>query len=136
LFVIKLYVKTKRIAVNARLGTRKTRKIRELFKAYEGFTLENLFENAKYFLQEIIPVAEENSIKLAIHPDDPPWSIFGLPRLIISKENIQRYLNLIKNSSNGLTLCTVSLGSTDKNDIVDMIEKLSKIKYLLPILEI
>ena len=97
-------------------------KIRELFKAYEGFTLENLFENAKYFLQEIIPVAEESGIKMAIHPDDPPWSIFGLPRLIISKGNIQRYLNLVKNPSNGLTLCTGSLGSTDKNDIVDMVE--------------
>jgi mannonate dehydratase len=97
-------------------------KIRELFKAYEGFTLENLFENAKYFLKEIIPVAEESGIKMAIHPDDPPWSIFGLPRLITSKENIQKYLNLVKSPSNGLTLCTGSLGSTDKNDIIDMIE--------------
>ncbi|MDR1926844.1 MAG: mannonate dehydratase [Endomicrobium sp.] len=97
-------------------------KIRELFKAYEGFTIENLFENARYFLQEIIPVAEESGIKMAIHPDDPPWSIFGLPRLITSKENIQRYLSLINNSSNGLTLCTGSLGASNKNDIVDMIK--------------
>ncbi|MDR2665884.1 MAG: mannonate dehydratase [Endomicrobium sp.] len=97
-------------------------KIRELFKAYEGFTIENLFENAKYFLKEIIPVAEENDIKMAIHPDDPPWSIFGLPRLIISKENIQRYLNLVSSPSNGLTLCTGSLGSSSKNDIIDLIK--------------
>ncbi|GMO67209.1 MAG: mannonate dehydratase [Endomicrobiia bacterium] len=97
-------------------------KIRELFKAYEGFTIENLFENAKYFLKEIIPVAEENGIKMAIHPDDPPWSIFGLPRLIISKENIQRYLNLVNSPSNGITLCTGSLGSSDKNDVIDLIK--------------
>jgi mannonate dehydratase len=97
-------------------------KIRELFKAYEGFTIEDLFESARYFLQEVIPVAEESGIKMAIHPDDPPWSIFGLPRLIISKKNIQRYLNLFNSSSNGITLCTGSLGSSNENDIVDMIK--------------
>ncbi|MDR0401452.1 MAG: mannonate dehydratase [Endomicrobium sp.] len=97
-------------------------KIRELFKSYEGFTVENLFENAKYFLNEIIPVAEESNIKMAIHPDDPPWNIFGLPRLITSKENIKKYLNLVNSPSNGLTLCTGSLGSSDKNNIIDLIE--------------
>ncbi|GHT58941.1 mannonate dehydratase [Endomicrobiia bacterium] len=97
-------------------------KIRELFKAYEGFTIDDLFENAKYFLQEIIPVAEESGIRMAIHPDDPPWSIFGLPRLITSKENILRYLGLVNSSSNGVTFCTGSLGSSGKNDMVDMIK--------------
>jgi mannonate dehydratase len=100
----------------------KLSKIKKLFKQYDGFTVDNLFENAKYFLNEIIPVCEEVNIKMAIHPDDPPWSIFGLPRLITSKENIMRYLNLVNSNCNGITLCTGSLGSSKKNNIVDIIK--------------
>jgi mannonate dehydratase len=96
-------------------------RLKELFEAYEGFTKERLWENLKYFLDEIIPVAEDSGIKMAIHPDDPPWDIFGLPRLVISKETIGKFLSLNKSPSNGLTLCTGSLGSTDKNDIPDII---------------
>jgi mannonate dehydratase len=97
-------------------------KIKELFKAYEGFTTADLWQSAEYFLQEIIPVAEENGIKMAIHPDDPPWSIFGLPRIITSKENMQKFLKLADSPSNGFTLCSGSLGASSKNNIADIIE--------------
>jgi mannonate dehydratase len=100
----------------------KLSKIKKLFEQYDGFTIDDLFENAKYFLNEIIPVCEEVNIKMAIHPDDPPWSIFGLPRLITSKKNIMKYLNLVDSCCNGITLCTGSLGSSDKNDIIDIIK--------------
>ncbi|MDR0485445.1 MAG: mannonate dehydratase [Elusimicrobiota bacterium] len=96
-------------------------KLSELFKAYEGFTKDDLWANLKYFLSEIIPVAEESGIKMAIHPDDPAWDIFGLPRLIISKENIAKFLKLVDSPANGLTLCTGSLGSSDKNNLPDII---------------
>ncbi|MDR2708926.1 MAG: mannonate dehydratase [Elusimicrobiota bacterium] len=96
-------------------------RLKELFEAYNGFTKEKLWENLKYFLDEIIPVAEKSGIKMAIHPDDPPWDIFGLPRLVTSKESIAKFLKLNDSPSNGLTLCTGSLGSSDKNDLPDII---------------
>jgi len=96
-------------------------KIKELFKAYEGFTHDDLWANLQYFLEQIIPVAEEADIKMAIHPDDPPWDIFGLPRLITSKENIAKFLKLVDSPSNGLTLCSGSLGSSEKNNIPDLV---------------
>lgn len=96
-------------------------KIKELFKAYEGFTQNDLWDNLKYFLEEIIPVAEETGIKMAIHPDDPPWDIFGLPRIITDKENLGKLLKLVDSPANGLTLCSGSLGSNGKNNIPDIV---------------
>ncbi|WP_270169029.1 mannonate dehydratase [Paenibacillus sp. SYP-B4298] len=95
----------------------------KLFEAYKGVTEEHLWENARYFLNEIIPVAEANGIKMAIHPDDPPFSIFGLPRIITSQDNLRRYLALHDSPSNGLTLCSGSLGANPANDIVSMIHE-------------
>ncbi|GJM84256.1 hypothetical protein HMSSN139_67520 [Paenibacillus sp. HMSSN-139] len=57
-----------------------------LFEAYRGVTEEDLWRNLEYFLKEIVPVAEQHGIKMAIHPDDPPWSIFGLPRIITGQQ--------------------------------------------------
>lgn len=95
----------------------------KLFEAYKGVTEEHLWENARYFLNEIIPVAEANGIKMAIHPDDPPWSIFGLPRIITSQNNVRRYLALHDSPSNCITLCSGSLGANPANDIVAMIHE-------------
>lgn len=95
--------------------------IKDLFKAYEDVSEEDLWDNLKYFLEAIIPVAEANNIKMAIHPDDPPWPIFGLNRIITGKENLQRLLNLVDSPYNGLTLCSGSLGSNPDNDIPDII---------------
>jgi mannonate dehydratase len=93
----------------------------KLFDAYKDVTEEDLFNHLQYFLERIIPVCEENDIKMAIHPDDPPWPIFGLPRIITNQENIRRVLKLVDSPYNGVTLCSGSLGSNRSNDIVDMV---------------
>ncbi|QYR20910.1 mannonate dehydratase [Paenibacillus sp. sptzw28] len=94
-----------------------------LFEAYRGVTEEDLWENVKYFLDEIIPVAAEHDIRMAIHPDDPPWPIFGLPRIITSRDNIRRFLQLYDSPYNGITLCSGSLGANPGNDIIAMIHE-------------
>ena len=95
--------------------------MKALLDAYKNISEEDLWNNLKYFLDKVIKVAEEVKIKMAIHPDDPPWGIFGLPRIIINKENIERFLKLYDSKYNGLTLCSGSLGVLPENDIIDMI---------------
>lgn len=95
--------------------------LERLFEQYKTIDSEKLWENLKYFLDEILPIAEKNGIKMAIHQDDPPWPIFGLPRIINSKENLKRLLSLNESSSNCLTLCSGSLGANANNDIADMV---------------
>ena len=96
-----------------------------LLESYSKITEEDMWNNLKYFLDRVIKVAEEVHIKMAIHPDDPPWSIFGLPRIITNKKNLERFLKLYDSKYNGLTLCSGSLGVTDSNDVVDMIYSFS-----------
>ncbi len=95
----------------------------ELFRQYKEIGEEGLWSNLEYFLKEIIPVAEECDIKMAIHPDDPPWPIFGLPRIITNEANLDRFLKLVDSKYNGLTLCTGSLGSGSFNDMVKLVDK-------------
>jgi mannonate dehydratase len=95
----------------------------KLFEAYKDVTEEDLFNNLQYFLEAIIPICEENDIKMAIHPDDPPWPIFGLPRIITNQENLRRVLKLVDSPYNGITLCSGSLGSNPSNDIVTMVRE-------------
>lgn len=97
-------------------------RIKELFKAYEGFDDDRLRENFAYFMNAIIPTCEEYDIKMAIHPDDPPFSIFGLPRLVNTRENIEKLLAVNPSPYNGLTFCTGSLGSDPNNDLVSMLK--------------
>lgn len=97
--------------------------LQDLFLKYSKIDEEGIWANLEYFLKEIIPVAEANDVKMAIHPDDPPWPIFGLPRIITTEENLERFLKLVDNKYNGLTLCTGSLGSGEFNDVVKMIDK-------------
>ncbi|NUK30245.1 mannonate dehydratase [Parageobacillus sp. VR-IP] len=94
--------------------------IKNLFALYKGVTEDDLFENLRYFLEQIIPVAEECGIKMAIHPDDPPWSVFGLPRIVTNKENLERIVKMVDSPSNGITLCSGSLGANPNNDIPEM----------------
>ena len=100
--------------------------LKALFEEYSHVSEENLWENLQYFLEAVIPVAEESGVKMAIHPDDPPWNIFGLPRIITGKENLDRFLKLVDSPANGLTFCTGSLGCTKANDIYSMIDEYSK----------
>lgn len=97
----------------------------EIFTKYAKVDEEVLWSNLEYFLKEIIPVAEECDVKMAIHPDDPPYNIFGLPRIITNEKNLDRFLKLVDNKYNGLTLCTGSLGSASFNDVVRMVDKYS-----------
>ncbi|MGQ8872007.1 mannonate dehydratase [Paenibacillus sp. TSA_86.1] len=94
-----------------------------LFEAYKEVTEEDMWDNARYFLQEIIPAAERLGIRMAIHPDDPPWPIFGLPKIIINQNNVRRYLNLYDSPANSVTLCSGSLGANPDNDIIGMIHE-------------
>ncbi len=98
----------------------------EVIKQYDNITEEDLWTNLEYFLKKIIPVAEESGVIMAIHPDDPPWSIFGLPRIITSIENAQRLLDVVDSKNNTLTLCTGSFGCSKKNDVLSMVDKFSK----------
>lgn len=97
--------------------------INETIEKYTHITQEQYWENTRYFIDKIIPWAERLDIKMAIHPDDPPFPIFGLPRLINSRENIQRFLDLNESPYHGLTLCTGSLGADPENDVPAIIRE-------------
>lgn len=86
-------------------------------KYYQTIAKETYWNNMKYFLDAVVPYAEEADIRLAIHPDDPPWQLFGLPKVITNAENMRTFLKLNKSRYNGLTLCTGSLGADPANDI-------------------
>ena len=92
-----------------------------LFDAYKNVDHEQLFQNLIYFLNKIIPVCEECDIKMAIHPDDPPWDIFGLPRIVNNKKNIDKILQGVDSPYNGITLCSGSLGADPNNNIPELI---------------
>lgn len=104
--------------------------LRALLAEYKSVDEEKLWENMSYFLHGIIPVCEENGIKMAIHPDDPPWGIFGLPRVITNAKNLERFVKLVDSECNGLTLCTGSLGVDPKNDVVDMIRHFGSMRRI------
>jgi mannonate dehydratase len=99
-------------------------KLKELFAMYKGVDEAKLFENLKYFIDRIMPVCDKYHINMAIHPDDPAWSVFGLPRIVTGKEKLLRLIALSGNVHHGVTLCTGSLGSNPQNDIPDIIRSL------------
>jgi mannonate dehydratase len=80
-------------------------------------------ENLKYFLEQVAPVAEESGVKLAIHPDDPPFSLFGLPRVVSTEKDIEFILNIYDSIYNGFTLCTGSLGVRPDNDLEGIVKR-------------
>ncbi|MDR0877545.1 MAG: mannonate dehydratase [Treponema sp.] len=96
-------------------------RLKELFALYKGITAEKLRANLKYFLEAIMPVCDKYDINMAMHPDDPGWSVFGLVRIMKNKEDLLTMLHLVDNPHNGLTLCTGSLGTNPANDIPDII---------------
>lgn len=100
--------------------------VRELIQAYGELGEEGLWKNLKRFLDKVIPVAESVGIRMAIHPDDPPYPIFGLPRIITCEENLDRFLKLYDSKANSLCLCVGSLGCAKSNDIIGMTEKYAK----------
>lgn len=98
-------------------------KLDELFRAYAGVDHEKLWANLKYFLEAVMPTCRECGIKMAIHMDDPPWDIFGLPRLLVDGESIDRFLRMVDDEHNCLTLCSGSLNADPGNRVADIIRK-------------
>ena len=98
--------------------------VKELFAMYKDVDDEALFANLKYFLERIMPICNKYDIKMAIHPDDPAWSVFGLPRIITNKENILRLMKMVDDVHNGVTFCSGSYGTNLHNDLPDMIRSL------------
>ncbi|QHT62908.1 mannonate dehydratase [Paenibacillus lycopersici] len=93
----------------------------QLIDAYADITDEKLFENLAYFLERVIPVAEEAGVVMAIHPDDPPWPIFGLPRIVSNMEQLRRLTEHVDSPANGITFCSGSLGANADNDLLAII---------------
>ncbi|MEP7347050.1 MAG: mannonate dehydratase [Gemmatimonadaceae bacterium] len=98
-----------------------------LLAAYQEVNEERLWEHLEYFLERVAPVAEEVGVRMAIHPDDPPWRIFGLPRIICTGPDLERLLRLVAMPSNGITFCTGSLGARPDNDLPAMIRRLGTV---------
>lgn len=106
-------------------------KFDSLVETYEGVTEEILFDNLTYFLQKIIPVCEEVDVKMAIHPDDPPFEIFGFPRITKNLEDLKKILSIVDSPYNGITMCTGSLGGNPDNDLVEIIHEVGdKINFV------
>lgn len=99
-------------------------RVKELFEMYSDIDDEKLFSNLKYFLDAIMPVCDKYDINMAIHPDDPAWSVFGLPRIIISLPNLQRMMKMVDNPHNGVTFCAGSYGTNPDNNLPEMIRSL------------
>ncbi|MDQ0298074.1 mannonate dehydratase [Salibacterium salarium] len=97
--------------------------IQHLIEQYRGVTEEDLRDNLRYFLEKIIPVCKECDVRMAIHPDDPPWSVFDLPRIVSTHEDLQKLVTLVDSEYNGLTLCSGALGAHPDNDIPTMIHE-------------
>ncbi|WP_062077178.1 mannonate dehydratase [Demequina globuliformis] len=93
---------------------------REALAAYDGQTHESMRGNLRYFLERVIPVAEEVGIRMAIHPDDPPFDLFGIPRVVSTMADAQWILDAVPSPANGLTLCVGSYGVRADNDVVEM----------------
>ena len=87
---------------------------------------EDLFNNLVYFLKKVIPVCDEVNVKMAIHPDDPPWDIFGLPRIVSNEADLDKMFHAVPSINNGLTLCTGSFGAGRNNNLSHMAEKYTK----------
>lgn len=97
---------------------------RHMLKTYDGITAKELQSNLIHFLKEIIPVAEEAGVRMAIHPDDPPFPLFGLPRVVSTEENARILIEAVDSPYNGLTFCTGSYGARADNNLPKMAESL------------
>ena len=97
--------------------------LKQVVAEYNSMSEEDLWDNLKYFLEAVIPTAASCGVTMATHEDAPWWSMFGLPRIITCEENLDRFLKLVDDPHNGITLCTGSLGCSAENDVVKMAGK-------------
>ena len=98
-------------------------KFKDLLDLYKGIDKHQLRENMKYFLEKIMPVCEKWDIQMCVHPDDPPFALLGLPRIVTNEEDIDWFLNAVDNPHNGLTFCTGSLSAGIDNDVPKLAQK-------------
>ncbi|MDR0785974.1 MAG: mannonate dehydratase [Treponema sp.] len=99
-------------------------KLKELFTLYQDVDEAKLRANLKYFLESVMPVCRKYGINMAIHPDDPAWSVFGLPRIVKNEDDLLTLLAMVDDPRSGVTLCTGSLGTNPANDIPGIIKSL------------
>ncbi|MBB6430518.1 mannonate dehydratase [Algisphaera agarilytica] len=101
-------------------------RFKELIEQFRALGTDTLWNNLTYFLERVVPVAEEAGVKMAIHPDDPPWSILGLPRIVTGEAAYERITRVVDSPSNGITVCTGSLGASLSNDLPQIVSKFGK----------
>jgi mannonate dehydratase len=97
--------------------------MRKVLERFKGMTHARLRENYAHFLKEVVPTAEEVGVRLCVHPDDPPFDIFGLPRVVSSAEDLQFIVDAAPSPANGITFCTGALGAGPTNDVPAMAER-------------
>ena len=108
----------------------KPEQMKALLSAYEGIDEEALWRNLEYFLKAIIPVAQEAGVRMAIHPDDPPRPILGLPRIVKDRDDLGRLLKIVDVPENGLTLCSGSLGAGPQNNVEALVREFGGMKRI------
>ena len=106
------------------------KELEKTLEQYKGIDEEQLRANYKYFLDRIIPVCEEIGIRMAVHPDDPAWPLFGLPRIAHSQEDFDKIVRMYDSPANSLCLCTGSLGSSPDNDIPAIVRHFGKMNRI------
>lgn len=99
---------------------------KRLLSLYDGIDRDALRENMRYFLSAVMPVCEEYDVNMCVHPDDPPFQILGLPRIVTNEEDIDWFLRAVDNPHNGLTFCAGSLSAGEHNDTRELARKFAK----------
>ncbi len=107
------------------------KKMKQQLDNYKEITHSVLKEHFKYFLEQIIPVCEEHSIKLALHPDDPPFDIFGLPRIVSTIKDVEYILSSVNNKANGFCFCAGSFGASANNNLIEIIKLIDNRIYFV-----
>ena len=100
--------------------------VKRRLEGYSGIDADKLRENFKYFLDAVVPTAEKLGVRLCCHPDDPPWPLLGLPRIMSTEKDYNWLVNVHPSKANGITLCTGSLGTSFENDLPGMVSRLGK----------
>ena len=99
---------------------------KRLLALYKDINRDALRENMRYFLSAIMPVCEEYGVNMCVHPDDPPFQVLGLPRIVTNENDIEWFLNAVDNPHNGLTFCAGSLSADEHNDTRELAKKFAK----------
>jgi mannonate dehydratase len=122
---IKLLKDTILYGLPGSMQTYSLEEFQEHLDLYSGIDRKKLKEHLSYFLNQVVPVAEDCDVKMAVHPDDPPWNLLGLPRVVSTVDDLKEIVEMIKSPSNGITLCTGSLGVGHFNDLTQIAHELA-----------